>query len=272
MRLNLLIALLLVCSSALAEIKITPVDYQTGETRLRGALVYDDQLAGGRTPGVLVFPEWWGANDYAKSRARMLAEMGYVAFVADMYGDGKVTDDPAEAQSLATKLYQDPKELVARATAALNELRRSNRADDARIGAIGYCMGGTVALQLARSGADIESVVVFHGGLANKGEPAQKINAAVLVCNGAADKMVSAEEVNAFMEEMRSLKADWQLVQYGGAMHSFTNPAADKLKAMGTIGYDQQADLRSWKLMVSHLAETLGHEPALGSKTPTASR
>ena len=275
MQLAALVGALLVSSMAVAEMKTETVEYQAGQTRLRGTLIYDDQQAGAKPAGVLLFSEWWGANDYIKSRARMIAELGYVAFVADMYGEEKTTQDPKEAQSLAGAVYADPNQMVARATAALDALRQSKRADEKRIGAIGYCMGGSVALQLVRSGAEIKSLVVFHGGLADHGLKAKPIKASILVCNGAADEMVTPAEISAFMEEMRKLQVDWQLIQYGGAMHAFTNPKADELKARGmkSIGYDQRADVRSWKLMVSHLAETLGNmSDQLGTPTPTATR
>lgn len=243
--------------SAAAAIKMDEVPYEVGGVRMEGTLVYDDAATPGR-PGVVVFPEWWGANDYAKGRARMLVEAGYVAFVADMYGGGKTTEDPKEAGSLAQGVYGQPGVMVDRAKAAVAKFRASGKADAKRIAAIGYCMGGSVALNLAYSGEEITAVVAFHAGLAKRVQEMGQIKAKILVLNGGADKMVSPQETQEFAQTMLDAKADWQLVLFGKAMHSFTNPNADKHRNLGTLGYDAEADRRSWQYMMMHLESTIG--------------
>lgn len=255
----MMLTVLLSASLAMAAIKAEVVPYEVDGAKFQGYLAYDDALSG-KSPGVVIFPEWWGNNDYAQGRARMLAELGYVAFVADMYGEGKVTTDPKEAQSLSKSIYSDPAKLIRRADGALSALKQSGKADNNRLGAIGYCMGGTVALNLARSGADIQAVVGFHCGLSNLLKESALLKAKVLVCNGADDKSIKPEEQQAFVEEMRQAKADWQYVIYGGAVHAFTNPAADLHKDLG-IGYNANADRRSWQLMEQFLAEALRITP-----------
>ena len=250
-----------IASLAFAEIKLEPVGYEIDGTRHQGYIAYNDGAVG-KPPGVLVFPEWWGANEYAQSRARMLAELGYVAMVADMYGEGKTTSDRAEAQKLASSVYSNPETLKKRAEAALAALQQSGRGDPSRIAAIGYCMGGTVALNLARAGADLKAVVGFHCGLANVVGETGKIKAKVLICNGADDKMISDEEEQAFEQEMRDGGVDWLYVSFGGALHSFTNPEADKHRDMGSVGYNRNADHRSWRMMRMFLDEALDHRPA----------
>lgn len=240
-----------------AEIRMDPASYEVGGVTLKSVLVYDTDQVGQR-PGIVVFPEWWGLNDYPKSRARMLAGLGYVALVADVYGQGVNTDDPKKAGELAGAVYKDPAAMVARAQAALAALRNSGKADPAHLGAIGYCFGGSIALHLARSGADLNAVVAFHAGLANHLPPSTvAIKPAILVCNGAEDKMVGKDEYSQFMDEMRARKAVWQLTLYSDALHAFTNPLADRHKELG-IGYNQRADKRSWEDMRQFLKENFG--------------
>jgi dienelactone hydrolase len=241
----------------LAAIRTEPASYSAGGVEMTGTLVYDDALAA-KPAGVLVFPEWWGANDYPKGRARMLAELGYAAFVADMYGGGKSTTDAKEAGTLAGGVYSKPEVMVERAKAALEAFKKTGKVDEGRIAAIGYCMGGTVALHLARAGGDIRGVVAFHAGLANRLNTPNEIKAKILVCNGAADKLVSDEETAKFKQEMADAKADWELILYGNAMHAFTNPNADNYKALGSLGYNAEADKRSWENMRLFLTECLG--------------
>ena len=168
------------------------------------------------------------------------------------------TDDPKEAGKLSGGVYANPDVLMARAKAAVAALRNSNRADPQRIAAIGYCFGGSVALHLARGNEQIKAVVAFHAGLANHlPESNDPIVPSILVCNGGDDKFISAEEYNRFYDEMRRRKADWTLTLYGGALHAFTNPAADRHKDMG-IGYNAIADKRSWDAMRQFLADALG--------------
>lgn len=244
----------LMATGAQAAIRTEKVVYRQGDTELVGFLAYDDAVTG-RRPGVLVAPEWWGLNDYAKRRAEQLASLGYVAFAIDMYGKGKTTADPKEAGRLAGTFRSDRQLMRARATAGLDVLKGRPQADPARLAAIGYCFGGTVVLELARSGADLKGVVSFHGGLATPNPAdAKNIKGKVLVLHGADDTFESPAEIAAFQEEMRQARVDWQMVFYGGAVHSFTNPDADKAGIKG-VAYNEAADRRSWRAMQDFLAE-----------------
>jgi dienelactone hydrolase len=216
----------------------------------------------GRRPGVLVCHEWWGNNDYSRGRAEQLAGLGYVAFALDMYGKGVTTEDAKKAGELAGALYSDPELMRRRASAGLKVLAGNARVDAHRIAAIGYCMGGSVALELARSGADLAAVVSFHGGLDTK-QPAGAgtIKAKVLVCNGADDAMVPAEKQAAFQKEMKDAGVDFVFINYAGARHAFTNPHADAHKIPG-IAYNEKADKRSWQHMLDLFREVFGPEPA----------
>lgn len=254
----LLAALMLAAAPARGEIVTRTVEYTHDGVRLVGYLAYDDAVEGKR-PGVLVVHEWWGLNDYVKRRTRELAEAGYVAFAADIFGDGKAVTTPAEAQQLAGPFYAgDPSLLRDRAGAALDVLRRQEHTDPERLAAVGYCFGGTAVLELARSGADIDLAVCFHGGLDTRA-PAEQgaIKARILVLNGAADPMIPYEQRQAFMKEMHDAGADWTLVEYGGAMHAFTNPDADKAGLPG-VAYNRKADERSRAEMLRALEETFG--------------
>lgn len=253
------VVVLLASCTARAAVKTEIVKYKSGDTEFVGFVAYDD--APGKRPGVLVAPEWWGLNDYAKSRARQLAEMGYVAFAIDPYGGGKVAADAAEAGKMATALKQNPAELRARAAAALDLLKKNDRVDGAKLAAIGYCFGGTTVLELARGGADVLGVVSFHGALATP-SPAKagQIKAQVLALHGGDDPFVPPAEVAGFQKEMTAAGAKWELNVYGGAVHSFTNPDVDKLKMEGAA-YNASADKRSWAAMKQFFAELFGPRP-----------
>jgi dienelactone hydrolase len=247
----------LISAIARADVVSNPVDYQQGDTHLRGWLVYDDSVKEAR-PGILVFPEWWGLTDYPKHRAEMLAKLGYVAFAADMYGDDATTDDPAEAGKKMNAVKGDLDTLRARATAALNVLKSSPHVDPKRIAAIGYCFGGGVALELGRSGADLAAIVAFHGSLDSaRPQDAKNIKAKVLVCTGADDSFVPPKLVEAFEQEMRDAGVDWQVISYGGAHHAFTNPDADR-HHIPNIAYNAAADHRSWAAMQQFFEEVFG--------------
>jgi len=255
-----LFTLLMVClmeSKTYGDIKITPISYSAGGQSLAGWLAYDDSVKEKR-PGIVIYPEWWGLTDYPKSRAKQLAELGYVAFAADMYGDGKTTDDPKEAGAWSSAVKGDDKMLVDRAAAAMDVLRKDSHVDDSQIGAIGYCFGGTVALELARSGADFQGLVSFHGGLATD-NPAEagKFKPRVLICTGGLDSFVPKEQVTDFEDEMTKAGADWQVITYGGAHHAFTNPAADS-HGIPNIAYNASADKRSFAAMQAFFKETFG--------------
>ncbi len=232
-----------------AEIRTETVTYEHGGTELEGFLAYDDAFTEPRA-GVLVVHEWWGLNDHARNRAKMLAELGYVAFALDMYGGGKSTVNPAQAKHWSGQ-FKGSEMMRARARAGLKVLKAHQRVDPQRVAAIGYCFGGTTVLQLAYGGEDIKGVVSFHGSLPLPGQEDYapgRVKAAILVCHGAEDAFIDGDHVIAFQRAMGQLGADWQLIVYGGAQHSFTNPDADVMGVDG-IRYDLRADQRSWKHM-----------------------
>lgn len=239
---------LLGCSVAWAEIVTRAIEYKQGDARLVGYLAYPKDSKA-PPPGVLVVPEWTGLTPYPKRRAEQLAELGYVALAADIYGDGKVAADTKEAAALA-KIYKDDRTLMrARAQAGLETLKSQPMVDAKRLAAIGYCFGGTTVLELARSGADVVGVVSFHGGLDTPNPvDAKNIRGKVLVLQGGDDPFVPPEQVTAFQDEMRKAGVDWQFVTYGGAVHSFTNPASGNDNSKGAA-YNAAADRRSWLAM-----------------------
>lgn len=237
-----------------AELHTQNVEYKDGDTLLKGYVAYD-AASKAKRPGILVVHEWWGLNDYARRRAEMLAGLGYVALAVDMYGEGFNTTSPEDAGKHAGVFRQDRAAGLKRVRAGFDVLKKQQQCDTNRIAAIGYCFGGTVVLELARSAADIAGVVSFHGGLdtPNPAEPG-KIKCKVLVCTGADDPHVPAEKVTAFEDEMRKAGADWQLNVYGGAVHSFTNPGAGNDPTKGAA-YNERADKRSWEAMKLFFAE-----------------
>jgi dienelactone hydrolase len=196
-----------------------------------------------------------GLADYAKSRARQLAELGYVVFAADLYGKGVRPSSPQEAGQLAGALKGNRPLMRARTLAALEALRKSDRVDDDRIVSLGYCFGGTAALELGRAGGEVRGIVTFHGGLDSPTpDDAKRIKGKVLVLHGADDPNVPPAQVAAFQDEMRKGGVDWQLIAYGDAVHSFTNPAAGNDKSKGNA-YNEKADKRSWQAMKDFFAE-----------------
>lgn len=247
-------AVALLCCTAGAELKTRGIEYEVGGQTFEGYLAYDDQFQDKR-PGVLVVHEWWGLTDYPKRRAEQLAQLGYVAYAADMYGKGRVTESPQEAAKLAGEMRNTPEEALKRLNAALEVLRRQPDVNADDMAAIGYCFGGGMVLNLARSGADIDGVISFHGGLSTD-RPAREgvVKASVLVLTGAADPTVPMQQVMNFIDEMQKANADFQVNIYADAKHAFTNPAADKYN-MPQVAYDEQADKRSWAAMKIFLAE-----------------
>lgn len=241
------LAVLVVAALCPAGIKQEMMEYKQADATLKSEVFYDDATSDKR-PGILVVPEWWGLNDYARSRARQLAELGYVAMAVDVYGDGFVTNDAATAGQYAGRLKNNRALLRARVKAALEQLRLNTHVDPSRTAAIGYCFGGTAVLELARSGANVGGVVSFHGGLDAPTPADTPIMARVLVCHGGDDAFVKPEEMAAFQDEMRKGDVDWQINVYGGAVHSFTNPDADKAGIQG-VKYNASADQRSWRAM-----------------------
>jgi len=227
------------------------VVYTSDSTNLKGFLVYDNKIKGKR-PGVLIVHEWWGLNDYARSRARMLAELGYTAFALDMYGDGKTANHPEDAQKFASAIFSNVKMGEDRFLAAYNFLKRQETVEPNNIAAAGYCFGGAVVLHMARIGTDLKAVASFHGGI-QAITPAEegKVKAFVLVCNGADDPFTTQEQIDAFKKEMDSAKVQYKFVNYPGAIHSFTSPAADSLgrKFNMPLAYNEKADKESWQEM-----------------------
>lgn len=242
-----------------AKIVTKPVAYEHGGVKLEGWLAYDDEKAAADklAPGVLVLPEWWGLTEYPKKRAEQLAKLGYVAFAADMYGAGVTTADPKKANELATPFYGKPL-MAERSRAGLDQLLATGLVDGRRVAAIGYCFGGAAAQVLAYSGAPLAGIVSFHGSLIPASPEAAAANQAkILVCHGAVDPFISAEEIAAFMKGMNDGKFDYQFVSYAGAVHAFSNPGADKIaKATGLpVAYHAAADKRSWAHMRSFFNE-----------------
>lgn len=249
-----IVAIMALTGTAEAKIVTKTVAYLQGKTLMEGYLAYDDNLAGKR-PGILVVHEWTGLGKYVRKRVEMLARSGYVAFAADIYGKGVRPKTPQEAGKEAGTYLADRNLLRVRARAGLKELLRQPQVDPARVAAIGYCFGGTTVLELARSGANLRGVVSFHGSLGTPNPADGKtIRAAVLVLHGADDPHVPAEQVAAFQQEMRKGSVDWQMVSYGGAVHSFSNPDAGNDPSKGNA-YNEKADRRSWEAMKSFFAE-----------------
>src|SRR5271163_2361246 len=232
------------------------VEYKDDGVTLKGYWTYDDGKSGKR-PGILVNPEAFGLGPQAKGRAERLAALGYVALAADPYGDGAIAKDLNEAMKLATPLFADPAKLRGRGHSALRTLAAHPLVDSSRLASIGYCMGGTVSLELARDGAALRGIVSFHGGLqTQRPAVAGGVKAKILVCNGSDDPFVPAEQLRGLVEELTKAGADWQIINYGGTVHSFTNPDADSLGNPG-LKYNKLSDERSWKAMTNFFDEIL---------------
>src|ERR1700719_4457019 len=242
-----------------AKLVTKTVSYEQNGTKLEGYLAYDDSMTDkGKVPGILVFPEWWGLNDYVKGRADQLANLGYVAFAADMYRGGQTTTEPAKAKELSSQFYGKPL-MDERAQAALDQLLKTGLVDENKVAAIGFCFGGSASLALAYSGAPLAGVVTFHGGLfpAPAGT-AQK--AKFLILHGALDPLVNKEAVDKFLQSMNDDKLDYQFIAYSGAVHAFSNPNSDKAHAAGLegVGYNAEAAARSWNQMKIFFGEIFG--------------
>lgn len=257
MRTALFIILALTAVNAFGKIHTEYIDYKDGETALQGYLAYDDAVKGAR-PGVLVIHEWWGLNEYPKERAEELAKMGYVAFAIDMFGKGVVAKTADEAGKLSGAARKDPEMMRRRAQAGLKVLQDNKMVDKNKIAAIGFCFGGTVALELAESGADIKGTAAFHAGLelSNPGD-AKNVKGRVLVLQGANDKFVPAEQMSKFEQSLNDGKVDWQMNLYSGAVHGFSNPHNDKDPSDG-IAYNEKAAMRSWEAMKLLFRDVLG--------------
>ena len=251
---------LMLPAGGVAEAKVSTetIVYRQGETALEGYLAVPEGIGEARVPGVIVVHDWSGLGPYAKKRAEMLAEAGFVALAVDIYGQGVRPETTEERAKQAGRYRGDRALMRARAQAGLEALTKHPRVDPAKVAAIGYCFGGGVALELARSGAEVAGVVSFHGNLDTpRPEAAAQIRGSVLVCHGAADPYVPAEQVAGFHDEMRAARVDYQFVAYGGAVHSFTHPEAGSDPSQGSA-YDERADRRSWQAMLRFFAEIFG--------------
>ena len=219
-----------ITAPAVAAIKETPVTYSDGQTTMKGFVVYDTAKTGKR-PGIVIVHEWWGITKHMHDEARRLAQRGYTAFIADMYGDAKTADNPKDADALSGAVMKNARVMEARFNAAREQLAKQPTVDPTRIGAVGYCFGGAVVLNMARAGTDLAGVVGFHASLGlNTPAPAPgTVKAKILVLNGADDPFVKKEEYATLKADMDAAKADYRVVEYPGAVHAFTNPDATAL-------------------------------------------
>ncbi|MFN3168528.1 MAG: dienelactone hydrolase family protein [Phycisphaeraceae bacterium] len=259
------VALLLATPAVFAEVQTRDVTYNDGEVVLKGHLAYDPGLIpklgnaqGAQAPAVLIVHQWMGLTDYEKGRADQLAKLGYVVFALDIYGVENRPKDRGEAGAMAGKFKTDRALFRKRLNLGLAQLTSNINVDPNRVVAIGYCFGGTGVLELARSGADIAGVVSFHGGLdAPTPEDAKNIKAKVLICHGADDPFVPRQDIIAMKKSFDDADVDWTMIEYSGAVHSFTQPMAGDDPSKGAA-YNKQADKRSWKHMRTFFNEVMG--------------
>jgi dienelactone hydrolase len=243
--------LLLAAVPALADVKSKLVEYDAAGTACKGMLYFPSN-AKGPLPVVIVFHEWWGLNDYARKRAEMLAKEGYVAFCADMYGDGKTADHPDDAKKFMSAVAEKQDNWLARAQAALKAVKAQDGVDPERIHAMGYCFGGATALVLGLNSPEIKTVTMFHAGFPNvTAEQASKFKARLLVCHGGADVFIPAAKIEAFRKVLDEAKVNYEFVSYPGATHSFTVEGVEKKMPM--LKYDADADQKSWAAMLAVL-------------------
>jgi dienelactone hydrolase len=248
---SLMIAVMCFEQGAHADIKSETIKYEVAGQPFSGTLSYDDNIKGKR-PGVLVVHEWWGHNAYAKKRAEMLAKLGYTAFALDMYGTGKVASHPDDAKKFMEATLADMKVAEARFNAAFNILQQQLTVEASKIAAIGYCFGGGMVLHMAKVNPELAGVVSYHGALgisANTRPVSTPIKTKILVFNGAADPFVTKEQVDSFKQDMKTIGADYEFIDYPGVKHSFTNPDADSFgkKFNMPLVYDEKADKDSWE-------------------------
>jgi dienelactone hydrolase len=244
-----------------AAVQTKTLQYKVGDQEFIGHLAWDDSVSGKR-PGILVVHEWWGLNDYARGRADQLAKLGYVAFACDMYGGGKTAEHPSEAGQMATQVRQNVEEWQKRANVALDLLKQQPQCDPSRLAAIGYCFGGSTALMLAYSGADLDAVVTFHAGIPlPTPEQARAIKASLVICNGALDSLIPEKTIQQFRKALDDAHVDYEIDYYAGSKHSFTVPDADKHGIPG-LSYNKKADERSWNRMLRLFEEKFGKSAA----------
>jgi dienelactone hydrolase len=230
---------------AQAAIKEEPVTYKDGDTTMKGFIVYDDAVKAKR-PGIVMVHEWWGITKHVHTEAAKFARQGYTAFIADMYGDAKTADNPKDAGALSGSVMKNPKAMESRFSAAREQLAKHASVDPKRIGAVGYCFGGAVVINMARTGADLAGVAGFHASLGlNTPAPAPgAVKAKILVLNGADDPFVKKEQYAQLKTELDAAKADYKVIEYPGAVHAFTNPEATELgkKFNLPLRYDAKVD------------------------------
>ena len=249
---------LMLANLSFAEVKTKAVDYKFDGVTLKGFLAYDD-AAKEKRPGVVVVHEWWGLNDYAKKRATMLAELGYVAFCADMYGNGDVTEHPMKAGEMATMVRKNKDVWLGRAKAAIETLQHQEQVDAKKIAIMGYCFGGTTSIQIALTGhEDVKAAISFHGALPTPtAEEAKKIKCKVLICHGADDTFIKDETIAKLKAAFDEAKVAYTFESYPGAVHSFTVKEADAKNLKG-MAYNEAADKKSWESMQKVLKEAFG--------------
>lgn len=258
--------------AAHAEIKTEVVEYTQGDTKLQGFVAWDSAISGKR-PGVLIVHEWWGQNQHARNQAERLAKAGYVGFALDMYGKGKVATHPSDAKAFMAEATSDFPREKARFDAALALLKQRPEVDPTKIAAIGYCFGGGVVLDMLRSGETFSLVATFHGALGSKQPMKPGNKTRVLVLHGAADPMITQEQLATFKKEMDAAHVRYEVIEYPGAKHGFTNPDADKAGVPG-LAYDAKADEASFAALLKALKEQTGGAPAAqgGTKSKPATK
>ena len=250
------LAALALAATAQAKIVTRTIEYPYQGMTMKGFLAYDDARKG-PLPGVLVVHEWWGLNGYIRQRTEQVAKLGYIAFAPDMYGEGKTTSDAKEAEAWSGEVYKNH-ELAPRAQAALDVLLKQPHVDKHRIGAMGYCFGGSTVLALAYSGADLRGVVTFHGGLFPPDEKERtQIKPSIVILQGDKDPFVKPETIQQVKDALDAGKVDWYMVSYANTVHSYTNPEADSYHIEG-VAYNEKAARRSWDEMTHFFRVRLG--------------
>ena len=238
--------------SAQAGVQTKEIEYSSGGAKLKGYLAYDDSVKGKR-PGVLVVHEWWGHNEHARDRARMLAKLGYTALAVDMYGDGKFAEHPKKAGEFMNAAFADWEGSQAKFNAAKKLLQSQATVDPKRIASIGFCFGGAVSLRMARGGADLSAVVAFHSALPTDPPVSSgQVKAAVLVINGADDVWLDPKAVASFKKEMSGAAKDFKYIDLKGAKHSYSNRQADEFSKkfkLDNLAYNKEADQKAWAAM-----------------------
>ena len=234
---------LFLTTAAYAAVKEEAVTYKDGDTTMKGFLVYDD-AAKGKRPGIILVHEWWGITKHMHNEARRFARNGYTVFIADMFGDGKTADNPKDAGMLAGSVMKNPAGMQSRFNAARAQLAKHPSVDATKIGAAGYCFGGTVAINMARAGANLVAIAAFHAGMGTNTPAPQSVKTKVLVLNGADDPLIKPEQIEAFKKDMDAAKADYRYINYPGALHAYTNPEATEVgkKFNMPVAYNAKVD------------------------------